>query len=67
MPTSSRHHTPMHDHAMEEASQTANEMCLDTGYDMGSMAHDDAGPSHTFAHSLLPFVLHFSVLINVLN
>ena len=57
----------MHDHAMEEASQTANEMCLDTGYDMGSMAHDDAGPSHTFAHSLLPFVLHFSVLINVLN
>nr|XP_023900466.1 zinc finger CCCH domain-containing protein 18-like [Quercus suber] len=21
-------------------------MCLDTGYDMGSMAHDDAGPSH---------------------
>nr|POF15680.1 putative l-ascorbate peroxidase 6 [Quercus suber] len=25
-------------------------MCLDTGYDMGSMACDDAGPSHTFAH-----------------
>ena len=25
-------------------------MCLDIGYDMGSMAHDDAGPSHTFAH-----------------
>nr|POE73106.1 hypothetical protein CFP56_56605 [Quercus suber] len=50
VPTSSRHHTPVHDHTMEEASQTADEMCLDTGYDMGSMAHDDAGPSHTFAH-----------------
>ncbi|KAK7815912.1 hypothetical protein CFP56_000958 [Quercus suber] len=25
-------------------------MCLDTSYDMGSMAHDDVGPSHTFAH-----------------
>nr|POE97154.1 hypothetical protein CFP56_20007 [Quercus suber] len=49
-PTSSRCHTPVHDHTMEEASQTADEMCLDTGYDMGSMAHDDAGPSHTFAH-----------------
>ena len=43
---------------MEEASQTADEMWLDTGYDMGChatgplplMAHDDAGPSHTFAH-----------------
>nr|POE77098.1 protein involved in de novo 2 [Quercus suber] len=35
---------------MEEASETADEMCLDIGYDMGSMAHDDAGPSHTFAH-----------------
>ncbi|KAK9998530.1 hypothetical protein SO802_018133 [Lithocarpus litseifolius] len=35
---------------MEEASQTADDMCLDTGYDMGSMAHDDAGPSYTFAH-----------------
>uniref|UniRef100_A0A7N2L7B8 Uncharacterized protein n=1 Tax=Quercus lobata TaxID=97700 RepID=A0A7N2L7B8_QUELO len=35
---------------MEEASQIADEMCLDTSYDMGSMAHDDAGPSHTFAH-----------------
>ena len=50
VPTSSRHHTPMHDHTIEEASQTADEMCLDTGYDMGSMAHDDADPSHTFAH-----------------
>lgn len=53
--TASRHtsggrHTPVHDHTMEEASQTSDEMCLDTGYDMGSMAHDDAGPSHTFAH-----------------
>ncbi|KAK7830841.1 hypothetical protein CFP56_027887 [Quercus suber] len=35
---------------MEEASQTADEMCLDTTYDMGSMAHNDAGPFHTFAH-----------------
>nr|POE91169.1 hypothetical protein CFP56_51445 [Quercus suber] len=35
---------------MEEASQTVDEMCLDIGYDMGSMAHNDAGPSHTFAH-----------------
>ncbi|KAK7857446.1 kinesin-like protein kin-14e [Quercus suber] len=25
-------------------------MCLDIGYDMGSIARDDAGPSHTFAH-----------------
>ncbi|KAK7857627.1 hypothetical protein CFP56_016500 [Quercus suber] len=50
VPTSSRRHTPMHDHTMEEASQTTDEMCLDTGYDMGSMAHDDAGPSHRFAH-----------------
>ncbi|KAK9999435.1 hypothetical protein SO802_019038 [Lithocarpus litseifolius] len=50
VPTSSRHHTPMPDQTMEEASQTADEMRLDTGYDMGSMAHDDAGPSHTFAH-----------------
>ena len=57
-PTSSRHHIPMHDYTMEEASQIVNEMCFDTGYDMGcdatgrlpSMAHDDAGPSHTFAH-----------------
>ena len=43
--TSGRHHTPVHDHTMKEVSQTADEMCLDTGYDMGSMAHDDAGPS----------------------
>ena len=49
-PTFSQCHTPMHDHTMEEASQTADEMCLDTGYDMGSMAYDDAGPSHTFDH-----------------
>ena len=43
---------------MEEASQTVDKMCLDTGYDMGcdatgplpSMAHNDAGPSYTFAH-----------------
>ena len=48
--TSGRHHTPVHDHTMEKASPTANEMYLNTGYDMGSMAHDDAGPSHTFAH-----------------
>ncbi|KAK9995055.1 hypothetical protein SO802_024758 [Lithocarpus litseifolius] len=50
VPTSGRRHTPVHDHTMEEASQTVDEMCVDTGYDMGSMAHDDAGPSHTFAH-----------------
>ena len=49
-PTYGRCCTPVHDHTMEEASQTANEMCLDTGYNMGSMAHDDAGPSYTFAH-----------------
>ena len=36
----------MHDHTMKEVSQTADEMCLDTGYDMDCMAHDDAGPSH---------------------
>ncbi|KAL0006210.1 hypothetical protein SO802_013771 [Lithocarpus litseifolius] len=48
--TSGRRHTPMHDHTMEEASQTEDEMCLDIGYDMGSMAHDDVGPSHMFAH-----------------
>nr|POE50538.1 hypothetical protein CFP56_00002 [Quercus suber]POE75675.1 hypothetical protein CFP56_77865 [Quercus suber] len=35
---------------MEDASETADQMCLDIGYDMGSMAHDDAGPSHRFAH-----------------
>ena len=51
MPTSSRRHTPLHDHTMEEASQTTDDMCLDTVYDIGSMAHDDAGPSHTSAHA----------------
>ena len=51
MPTSSQHHTPVHDHTMEEASQTTYEMCLDTAYDIGSMAHDDASPSHTFANA----------------
>ncbi|KAK9993409.1 hypothetical protein SO802_023112 [Lithocarpus litseifolius] len=50
MPTSGQRHTPVHDHTMEEASQTADEMCLKTGYDMGSMAHDNACPSYTFAH-----------------
>ncbi|XP_030963490.1 mucin-2-like [Quercus lobata] len=50
VPTSSWRHRPMHDHTMEEASQTTDEMCLDTAYDIGSMTHDDAGPSHTFAH-----------------
>ena len=50
VPTSGQRHTPVLDHTMKEASQTTNEMCLDIGYDMGSMAHDDAGPSHTFAH-----------------
>ncbi|KAL0011503.1 hypothetical protein SO802_006611 [Lithocarpus litseifolius] len=49
-PTFGRRHTLVHDHTMEETSQTEDEMCLDIGYDMGSMAHDDAGPSHTFAH-----------------
>ena len=46
-PTSSRRPTPLHDHTMEEASQTTDEMSLDTAYEVGSMAHDDAGPSHT--------------------
>ena len=50
VPTSSRHHTPVHDHTTEEASQTTFEICLDTSYDMGSMAYDDVGPSHRFAH-----------------
>ncbi|XP_030957668.1 protein MAINTENANCE OF MERISTEMS-like [Quercus lobata] len=50
VPTSTRCHTPVHDHTMEEASQTTDEMWDDTAYDVGSMAHDDAGPSHTFAH-----------------
>ena len=43
---------------MEEASQSIDEMCLDTGYDMGcdatgplpSIAHDDMGPFYMFAH-----------------
>ena len=43
---------------MEEASQSVDEMCLNTGYDMGcdvtsllpSVSHDDVGPSHRFAH-----------------
>ena len=50
VPTSTRRHTPVYDHTMEEASQTTDEMWDDTAYDVGSMAHDDAGPSHTFAH-----------------
>ncbi|XP_050246951.1 protein MAINTENANCE OF MERISTEMS-like isoform X2 [Quercus robur] len=50
VPTSTRRHTPVHDHTMEETSQTTDEMWDDTAYDVGSMAHDDAGPSHTFAH-----------------
>uniref|UniRef100_A0A7N2MN98 Uncharacterized protein n=1 Tax=Quercus lobata TaxID=97700 RepID=A0A7N2MN98_QUELO len=57
-PQSGRHHTPVHDHTMEKASQSVNEMCLDTSYDMGcdatsplpSMSHDDASPSYRFAH-----------------
>ncbi|XP_075638005.1 uncharacterized protein LOC142610152 [Castanea sativa] len=49
--TSGGRHTPVHDHTMEEASQTSDEMMQDTRYDMGSMAHDDAGPSHTFAQT----------------
>ena len=51
MPTSSRRHPPLHDHTMEEASQTTDDMCLDTAYDIGSMAHSDAGPSHTSVHA----------------
>ena len=51
MPTSSRCHTPVHDHTMEEVSQTTDEICLDTAYDIGFMAHNDASPSHTFAHA----------------
>ena len=50
VPTSSRRQAPVHDHTMEEASQTTDEMRLDTTYDIGSMAHDDVGPSHLFAH-----------------
>ena len=51
VPTSSWRHTLLHDHTMEEASQTIDKMCLDTAYDIGSMAHDDASLSHTFAHA----------------
>ena len=60
VPTSTRRHTPVHDHTMEEASQTTDEMCLDTAYDIGSMAHDAAGPSHTFplTSSTAPVVVH---------
>ena len=50
VPTSRRRQALVHDHTMEEASQTTDEMRLDTIYDIGSMAHDDAGPSHLFAH-----------------
>ena len=39
---------------MEEASQTTDEMSLDTAYDIGSMAHDDAGPSHTDDMRFMP-------------
>ena len=47
----------MHDRTMEEASQSIDEMCLNTSYDMGcdatsllpSKSHDDVGPSHRFA------------------
>ena len=54
VPTSSRHHTSLHDHTMEEASQTTDKMSLDTAYDIGSMAHDDAGPSHTDDMRFMP-------------
>ena len=57
-PQSGWHHTPVHDHTMEKASQSVNEMCLDTSYEMGYdatsplpfMSHDDASPSYRFAH-----------------
>ena len=54
MPTSSRRHTSLHDHTMEEASQTTDSMSLDTTYDIGFMAHDDAGPSHTDDMRFMP-------------
>ena len=54
VPISTRRHTPLHDHTMEEASQTTDEMSLDTVYDIGSMAHDDAGPSHTDDMRFMP-------------
>ena len=53
-PTSSRRHTSLHDHTMEEASQTTDEMSLDSAYDIGSIAHDDAGPSHTADMTFMP-------------
>ena len=54
VPTSSRCHTSLHDHTMEEASQTTDEMSLDTAYDIGSMTHNDAGPSHTDDMRFMP-------------
>ena len=39
---------------MEDASQTTDEMSLDTAYDIGSMAHDDAGPSYTDNMRFMP-------------
>ena len=39
---------------MEEASQTTDEMSLDSAYDIGSIAHDDAGPSHTYDMRFMP-------------
>ena len=54
VPTSSRRHTSLHDHTMEEASQTTDSMSLDTAYNIGSMAHDDAGPSHTDDMTFMP-------------
>lgn len=53
-PTSSPRHTSLHDHTMEEASQTTYEMSLDSAYDIGSIAHDDAGPSHTDDMRFMP-------------
>ena len=55
---SGRRHKTVHDRTMEEASQSLDEMCLDTGNGMGcdaigplpSMSNDAAGPSHRFAH-----------------
>ena len=54
IPTSSRRHTSLHYHTMEEASQTTDEMSLDTAYEVGSMAHDDVGPSHTDDMRFMP-------------
>ena len=55
---SGRGQTPDHDHTMEKASQSLDEMLFDTDYDMGcddisplpSMAHDDAGLSYRFTY-----------------